>query len=59
MYEGRGRHTIGQTLDALIQYTKIHFAAEERLLGKYDYPESAGHKAEHDHLRLSFNSSAN
>lgn len=50
MYEGRGRDAIGQTLAALSQYSKIHFAAEERLLGACDYLEFDQHKAEHDHL---------
>jgi hemerythrin len=31
----------------LIDYTKVHFAHEEKLMAEHGYPDSPGHKAEH------------
>jgi len=50
MSEGKGRAVIGPTLARLLAYTKTHFAHEERLLEKHDYPALAAHKREHDLL---------
>ncbi len=35
-------------LNELVDYTKTHFAAEEALMKKHQYPEYEEHKAEHD-----------
>ena len=50
MKEGRGREVIGETLDGLVDYTKVHFATEEKLLGNNDYPFFQGHKKIHDDM---------
>lgn len=39
-----------QVLDELIEFTELHFATEEELMRKYDYPEYKGHKAAHELL---------
>ncbi len=35
----------------LVHYTYYHFATEEKYFKKYEYPEIAIHKAQHDQLR--------
>ncbi|MGD0301604.1 MAG: bacteriohemerythrin [Bryobacteraceae bacterium] len=50
MTEGKGSAAVGQTLTNLVEYTKHHFACEERLMQLHDYPEYAEHKAFHDDL---------
>lgn len=47
---GKGKDSLGNILDGLIDYTKIHFAHEEKLFAQTNYPESAVHKKEHDDL---------
>jgi hemerythrin len=37
-----------QTLNELVEYTKYHFGYEEALMEKYNYPDYATHKFEHD-----------
>ena len=39
---------IGQVLDKLIDYMRIHFAVEEALMRILDYEEYPQHKASHD-----------
>ncbi len=48
--EGKAKTVLDQCLDRLVDYTKIHFAAEEQLMAQYKYPEAAAHKIEHDKL---------
>lgn len=36
--------------DRLLRHTREHFAAEEKLLDRHNYPSLAAHKAEHDRL---------
>jgi hemerythrin len=50
MMAGKGKDVLGKVLDGLIEYTKSHFANEERLMVTYGYPELATHKFEHDSL---------
>lgn len=47
---GRGRDALGKILDALIEYTKSHFANEERFMTQHSYPDFAAHKKEHEDL---------
>jgi len=42
---------IKKTLDALIDYTKYHFAYEEMLFEKFDYNEKIGHVKAHIDLK--------
>ncbi len=50
MAAGKGKQMLSQTLANLINYTKGHFASEERLMQRYGYPEYPQHKVEHDKL---------
>jgi hemerythrin len=50
MAEGKGKAVLEQSLAQLVDYTKVHFAAEEQLMGQYRYPEAGAHKAQHDQL---------
>lgn len=50
MGSGKGKEIMGGVLSGLVDYTKSHFAAEEGLLQKHQYPGYLNHKAEHDKL---------
>jgi len=50
MKEGRGADKLSETLDRLVEYTKVHFTAEELLLKKNGYPFYEGHKKIHDDM---------
>jgi len=41
---------MSQTLADLVEYTKMHFASEERLMQMHHYPDYVRHKANHDEL---------
>ena len=47
MLKGKGKDILGPTLDALMDYSREHFVAEEQMLEKLKYPELAVQKAEH------------
>jgi hemerythrin len=44
--------TATYTLTRLMQYTRVHFAAEEALMTRIAYPELEAHRAEHETFRL-------
>lgn len=46
--EGKGQEILGEILDSLIDYTKVHFACEETQFERLGYKDSAIHKFEHD-----------
>ena len=46
------RDPLNKALDALVNYTHYHFAAEEKLMTLYDYPGAQGHCNEHRKLIL-------
>jgi hemerythrin len=51
MNEGQGNHRrMRRTLEWLVQYTKVHFAHEERLMLMQNYPGFRPHKTQHDAL---------
>ena len=50
MQAGHGKVSLGRILDELVQYTKVHFAREEKLFAQTVYPAAAAHKWEHDAL---------
>ncbi|HET6513967.1 MAG TPA: bacteriohemerythrin [Thermodesulfovibrionales bacterium] len=50
MSSGKGKEIMGKILDELIEYTKTHFATEERLMTAHTYPGYLTHKKEHDGL---------
>ena len=47
MQQGKGKEALDKILKDLIQYTRTHFAAEERIMKVNGYPEYAAHKAKH------------
>jgi hemerythrin len=50
MSVGKGSEVMGSILNDLIDYTKNHFANEEKLMKSFNYPQSVTHKLEHDTL---------
>lgn len=50
MMEGRGGDVMGDILERLVEYTKVHFGAEEAYFAEFDYPGTAMHIAEHRKL---------
>lgn len=42
------REVIGQIFEGLVDYTHNHFIVEEVLFQQHGYPETPGHKDEHD-----------
>jgi hemerythrin len=50
MSKGQGREALTKTLNGLIEYTRIHFKYEEKLMVTHNYVGYAKHKAEHDEL---------
>ena len=50
MAKGQAKAVIGKTLGELINYCASHFATEEKLFDKYDYPEAADHKDKHQKM---------
>ncbi len=47
MRTGKAREVQEKILDNLVQYTASHFAEEERLMAKHNYPEIQRHKEAH------------
>lgn len=47
---GIGISQMTYILDGLIDYTKNHFAREEELMAKHDYPDIKAHRREHYEL---------
>lgn len=50
MSSGKGRDVIGKVLDGLTEYTKTHFASEERMMQLHNYPELSTQQSEHAKL---------
>ena len=50
MTAGKGKDILSKTLSDLVDYTKRHFADEERLMQKCNYPDYPHHKEIHDKL---------
>lgn len=44
------REVLLKAFDALVDYTRYHFAAEEKLMALYSYPGTGGHKKRHGDL---------
>ena len=49
---GKGKIALGGILQALIEYTTMHFTYEEDLLARSGYPDGAAHRKEHADLLL-------
>jgi hemerythrin len=50
MGKGEGREALGRVLKDLANYTKTHFATEERLMKAHGYPDYAIHKEKHEKM---------
>ncbi len=49
--KGQGSAVVDDVLNRLVAYTVTHFAAEEGLLEKHNYPGLAQHRRKHEELR--------
>ena len=47
---GRGRDQVNEALNRLIEFTRMHFSSEERLLEQHGYPGIAEHRDAHRRL---------
>jgi hemerythrin len=47
MRQGKSRDVVDDVLTVLVEYTRTHFNAEERLMEKVKYNEIVEHKAQH------------
>ena len=47
MAAGQGKAALVKILDRLVQYTKVHFTHEERLMSIHGYPDREAHVVEH------------
>jgi hemerythrin len=47
MYAGKGKAVLDRTLEDLLNYTRSHFEAEERLMARIGYPGLAEHRRVH------------
>lgn len=50
MSKGKSNEILSRTLQELIDYTRTHFANEERLMSMHGYSEYSTHKAAHEDL---------
>jgi hemerythrin-like metal-binding protein len=47
---GGDRAAAGETLERLLEFTKVHFQAEELLMRLHRYPQAAAHADAHERL---------
>jgi hemerythrin-like metal-binding protein len=50
LVHGCGNEQIGEILDQLIEFTRVHFSSEEQLMEQSRFPSLAGHRAEHHRM---------
>ncbi len=50
MSKGKSNDVLSKVLQDLIDYTRVHFANEERIMNMHGYPDYAVHKAVHEDL---------
>lgn len=50
LVHGRARDEVSELLNRLIEFTRMHFSSEERLLEQHGYPGAAAHRDEHQRL---------
>lgn len=48
MTQGQGTEVLGRIVDGLIDYTRVHFDAEEKAFDASAYPDAEAHKRQHD-----------
>ncbi|MBF0565357.1 MAG: bacteriohemerythrin [Nitrospirae bacterium] len=46
----KGKDVLTKVLNELVDYTRYHFTAEEKLMATHNYPDLAKHKPEHEEL---------
>ncbi|MGD0681005.1 MAG: bacteriohemerythrin [Terracidiphilus sp.] len=47
---GLGREQVSEVLDRLIEFTRMHFSSEEKLMSQYLFPGWEEHRAEHQRI---------
>jgi len=47
MQTGKGKEVLEPILASLVNYTEVHFAAEEQLMHAHGYPDLVKHQAQH------------
>jgi hemerythrin len=47
MSKGKGKEVVGKTINGLLNYTRVHFAEEERLFDQFNYPDANSQKNMH------------
>ena len=50
LVHGSGRDRVGEHLGRLIEFTRLHFSSEERLLAQHGFPEIDEHRDAHQRL---------
>jgi hemerythrin len=50
LVHGSGREQVSEILDRLIEFTRMHFWSEEKLMAEAEYPGLAEHRAEHHRM---------
>jgi hemerythrin len=50
MKKGKGTRVMSEILIQLVQYTKVHFENEEKLMADVEYPKLERHKSQHRQL---------
>ncbi len=48
--DGKSREAVDEILEKLLEYTRVHFVAEELMMRMEGYPDYAAHRAEHGEL---------
>lgn len=48
---GEGNSALNLILDKLVKYALVHFAAEESLMAKHDFPGLSTHRTQHEMFR--------
>jgi hemerythrin len=52
LVQGKGKLVVERTLDRMVQYSRVHFVHEERLMQAAGYPGIETHRAEHAALSV-------
>jgi hemerythrin len=47
---GSGREQVSEVLDRLIEFTRMHFSSEEKLMKQFLFPGWEEHRAEHQRI---------
>lgn len=47
---GGGNLSLGDVLDSMVSYTKVHFFSEEKYMRDYGYPDFNEHRKEHQYF---------